>query len=53
MTEMILGFLMPVLSAIGFIVSIIVLIKQFKHGEAFQGILGIITCTFGPLSGVG
>ena len=46
MTEMILGFLMPVLSAIGFIVSIIVLIKQFKHGGALQGILGIITCTF-------
>ncbi|MBW2516952.1 MAG: tetratricopeptide repeat protein [Deltaproteobacteria bacterium] len=46
MTEMILGFLMPVLSFIGFIVSIIVLIKQFKHGGALQGILGIITCTF-------
>jgi Flp pilus assembly protein TadD len=46
MTEMILGFLIPVLSFIGFIISIIVLIKQFKHGGALQGILGIITCTF-------
>lgn len=46
MTEMIVGILFPVLNFIGFIVAIIVLIKQFKHGGALQGILGIITCTF-------
>jgi Flp pilus assembly protein TadD len=46
MTEMIIGIAFPVLSLIGFIVSIIVLIKQFKHGGALQGIIGIITCTF-------
>ena len=44
MIEMILGLLFPVLSLIGFIVFIIVLIKQFKHGGALQGIIGIITC---------
>ncbi|MGD8993115.1 MAG: tetratricopeptide repeat protein [Desulfobacterales bacterium] len=46
MTEMIVGILFPVLNFIGLIVAIIVLIKQFKHGGALQGILGIITCTF-------
>jgi hypothetical protein len=46
MTEMIVGILFPVLNFIGFIVAIIVLIKQFKHGGALQGVLGIITCTF-------
>ena len=46
MTEMIVGILFPVLNFIGFIIAIIVLIKQFKHGGALQGILGIITCTF-------
>jgi Flp pilus assembly protein TadD len=45
MTEMILSIVFPVLSLIGLILSIIVLIKQFKHGGALQGILGIITCT--------
>jgi Tfp pilus assembly protein PilF len=44
MIEMSLGILMPILSLIGFIVFIIVLIKQFKHGGALQGIIGIITC---------
>jgi len=44
MTEMILGILFPLLSLVGLIVFIIVLIKQFKHGGALQGILGIITC---------
>ena len=44
MTQMILGLLFPVLSLIGFIVFIMVLIKQFKHGGALQGIIGIITC---------
>jgi hypothetical protein len=44
MLEMSIGILLPVLSLIGFIVFIIVLIKQFKHGGALQGILGIITC---------
>ncbi len=44
MIEMILGLLFPVLSLIGLIVFIIVLIKQFKHGGALQGIIGIITC---------
>lgn len=42
---MILNIAFPVLSLIGLILSIIVLIKQFKHGGALQGILGIITCT--------
>ncbi len=46
MTEMIVGILFPVLNFIGLIVAIVVLIKQFKHGGALQGILGIITCTF-------
>ena len=44
MLEMSIGILLPILSLIGFIVFIIVLIKQFKHGGALQGILGIITC---------
>ena len=44
MIEMSLGILLPVLSLVGFIVFVIVLIKQFKHGGALQGILGIITC---------
>jgi hypothetical protein len=44
MLEMGLGILFPVLSLIGFIVFIIVLIKQFKHGGVLQGIIGIITC---------
>jgi Flp pilus assembly protein TadD len=44
MFEMGIGLLFPVLSLIGFIIFIIVLIKQFKHGGALQGIIGIITC---------
>ena len=39
-----IGLLLPVLSLISLIVFIIVLIKQFKHGGALQGIIGIITC---------
>ena len=39
-----IGLLFPVLSLISLIVFIIVLIKQFKHGGALQGIIGIITC---------
>ena len=39
-----LGLLFPVLTLISLIVFIIVLIKQFKHGGALQGIIGIITC---------
>jgi len=46
MIEMSLGILLPILSLIGFIVFIIVLIKQFKHGGALQGIIGLITCGF-------
>jgi len=46
MIEMSLGILMPILSLIGFIVFIIVLIKQFKHGGALQGIIGLVTCGF-------
>jgi len=46
MLEMGIGILVPVLSLIGLIVFIIVLIKQFKHGGALQGIIGIITCGF-------
>ena len=37
-------FLFPVLSLISLIIFVIVLIKQFKHGGALQGIIGIITC---------
>ena len=44
MFEMGIGLLLPVLSLISLIVFIIVLIKQFKHGGALQGIIGIITC---------
>ena len=44
MIEMGLGILIPILSLIGFIVFIIVLIKQFKHGGVLQGIIGLITC---------
>ena len=44
MIAMSLGILLPILSLIGFIIFIIVLIKQFKHGGALQGIIGIITC---------
>jgi hypothetical protein len=43
MLEMGIGILLPVLLLIGLIVFIIVLIKQFKHGGALQGIIGIIT----------
>jgi Tfp pilus assembly protein PilF len=46
MIEMSLGILFPILALIGFIVFIIVLIKQFKHGGALQGIIGLITCGF-------
>ncbi len=38
------GLLFSVLSLISLIVFVIVLIKQFKHGGALQGIIGIITC---------
>ncbi|MEJ2727816.1 MAG: tetratricopeptide repeat protein [Deltaproteobacteria bacterium] len=44
MFEMGIGLLLPVLSLISLIIFIIVLIKQFKHGGALQGILGLITC---------
>jgi hypothetical protein len=44
MLEMGIGILLPVLTLISLIVFIIVLIKQFKHGGALQGIIGIITC---------
>jgi len=46
MLEMGIGILLPVLSLISLIVFVIVLIKQFKHGGALQGIIGIITCGF-------
>ena len=39
-----IGLLFPVLSLISLIVFVMVLIKQFKHGGALQGIIGIITC---------
>ena len=44
MLEMGIGILIQVLFLISFILFVIVLIKQFKHGGALQGILGIITC---------
>jgi len=44
MFEMGIGLLFPVLSLISFIIFIVVLIKQFKHGGVLQGIIGIITC---------
>ena len=43
MLEMGIGILIQVLLLIGLILFVIVLIKQFKHGGALQGILGIIT----------
>ncbi len=46
MTGIVVSFLLPVLNFVGLIVGIVILIKQFKHGGALQGILGIITCTF-------
>ena len=46
MTGIVVSFLVPVLNFVGLIVAIVILIKQFKHGGALQGILGIITCTF-------
>ncbi len=46
MTGIVVSFLLPVLNFIGLIMGIVILIKQFKHGGALQGILGIITCTF-------
>ena len=46
MLEMGIGILLPVLSLVSLIVFIMVLIKQFKHGGALQGIIGIITCGF-------
>ena len=45
MTGIIVSFLLPVLNFVGFIVGIVILIKQFKHAGVLQGILGIITCT--------
>ncbi len=45
MTDIILSFVFPVLNFIGFIVCIVVLIKQFKHAGVLHGILGIITCS--------
>ena len=44
MLEMGIGLLFPVLSLVSLIIFVIVLIKQFKHGGALQGIIGIITC---------
>ena len=44
MFEMGIGLLLPVLSLISLIIFIMVLIKQFKHGGALQGIIGLITC---------
>ena len=46
MLEMGIGILLPVLSLIGLVIFVMVLIKQFKHGGALQGIIGIITCGF-------
>ena len=46
MLEMGIGILIQVLLLVGFVLTIIVLIKQFKHGGALHGILGIITCGF-------
>jgi tetratricopeptide (TPR) repeat protein len=44
MLEMGIGILIQILFLISFILFVIVLIKQFKHGGALQGILGIVTC---------
>jgi cytochrome c556 len=46
MTGIVVSFLLPVMNFVGLIMAIVILIKQFKHGGALQGILGIITCTF-------
>ena len=45
MTDIIVSFVFPVLNFIGFIICIVVLIKQFKHAGVLHGILGIITCS--------
>jgi hypothetical protein len=39
-----MGLLITILALAGFVISIIVLIKSFKHGGVLHGILGIITC---------
>jgi TolA-binding protein len=44
MTLILIGLLITILALAGFVISIIVLIKSFKHGGVLHGILGIITC---------
>ncbi len=46
MTLILLSLLIAILALVGFVISIIVLIKSFKHGGALHGILGIITGGF-------
>jgi hypothetical protein len=46
MTLILLGLLITILALAGFVISIIVLIKSFKHGGVLHGIIGIITCGF-------
>jgi hypothetical protein len=46
MTEMIVSLVFLVLGLLATVLFLVVLIKQFKHGGALQGILGLITCGF-------
>lgn len=44
MTLILMGLLITILALAAFVISIIVLIKSFKHGGVLHGILGIVTC---------
>jgi hypothetical protein len=45
-TTLILSAVFSILQIVGLILLLVVLIKQFKHGGALNGIIGIITCGF-------
>ncbi len=45
-TILIISGVMSVIQIVGLIVFIMVLIKQFKHGGALHGVIGLITCGF-------
>ena len=45
-TTLIISGVMSVIEIVGFIIFIMVLIKQFKHGGALHGVIGLLTCGF-------
>ncbi|UCG08731.1 MAG: tetratricopeptide repeat protein [Desulfobacterales bacterium] len=45
-TTLIITGVMSIIQILGFIILIVMLIKQFKHGGALHGIIGLITCGF-------